>query len=69
LRGGGVRSWPELEREVLGGHQIPDWHNVQMVYKFLAAKNATQDFPLFATVYEIGFMRAPPSQIVEVLKR
>jgi len=68
VREGGDCSWPELEKKVLGGHQIPDWHNVQMVYKFLVAKNATKDFSFFATVYEIGFTKASPAQIVEVLK-
>lgn len=68
VKEGGDCSWPELEKKVLGGHQIPDWHNVQMVYKFLVAKNATKDFTFFATVYEIGFTKASPAQIVEVLK-
>ena len=69
VKNGGNLSWPELEKEVLCGHQIPDWHNLQMVYKFLDAKQATEDFPFFAAVYEIGFKNAPPSEIIEVLKR
>ncbi len=68
VQNNGEKSWRELEKEVLGGHQIPDWHNVQMVYKFLAAENTTHLFPFFSVVYEIGFAKAPPSRIVEVLK-
>ena len=62
-------GWTELEKEVLNGMQIPDWHNLQMVYKFLDAEGCTGDFPFFSTVYKkIGFTKLDPSPIVEVLK-
>ena len=61
-------GWADLEKEVLNGMQIPDWHNVQMVYKFLDAEGRTGDFPFFSTVYKIGFTKVDPYQIVEVLK-
>ena len=69
VKNNGEVPWGELEKQVLGGHQIPDWHNVQMVYKFLDAKQSRHLFPFFTTVYEIGFAKASPAQIVEVLKR
>jgi glycerol-3-phosphate dehydrogenase (NAD+) len=69
VKNGGEISWGELEKQVLEGHQIPDWHNVQMVYKLLHAKQATSQFPFFTKVYQIGFLKAPPSQIVDVLKQ
>ena len=34
----GKVGWRELEKEILGGQQIPDWHNAQMVYKFLKGR-------------------------------
>lgn len=62
------RGWAELEKEVLNGMQIPDWHNVNMVFKFLDAEDRTGDFPFFSIVYLIGFANVDPGQIVEVLK-
>ncbi|KAL7530691.1 hypothetical protein ACHAWF_003480 [Thalassiosira exigua] len=71
VKAGGKRKWGELEDEVLGGHRIPDWHNVQVIYKFLEGQgeDAMGRFPFFCTVYEIGFANTPATEIVEVLKR
>ena len=64
----GKVGWRELEKEILGGQQIPDWHNAQMVYKFLKGRGSTDSFPFFCAVYRIGFENADPSLILEVLK-
>lgn len=64
----GKLGWRELEKEVLGGQQIPDWHNAQMVYKFLEGRGSTDSFPFFCAVSRIAFENADPSLVLEVLK-
>jgi len=63
-----TKDWATLEKEMLNGQQIPDWHNAQHVYHFLKATDQLDKFPLFRAVYTIGFADADPMDIVEALK-
>jgi len=62
------KDWATLEKELLNGQQIPDWHNVQHVYHFLRSRRMLEKFPLFTAVYMIGFAHHPPIKIVDALK-
>jgi len=62
------KDWATLEKEMLNGQQIPDWHNAQHVYHYLNARGKLDDFPLFRAVYAIGFKGADPMDIVNALK-
>lgn len=68
IRCGRTKDWATLEKDMLNGQQIPDWHNAQHVYHFLNAQHKLESFPLFTAVYTIGFDQADPMDIVQALK-
>jgi len=65
---GGKTGWDELSRELLGGMQIPDLHNLRAVGTFLRARGALDDYPLLAAAHRVAFDGAPPSDVVASLQ-
>lgn len=64
-----VARWEELERELLNGMKLPDWHNAQYVYQAMVEKGTTANFPVLDAVYKIGFEGHRPQTIVDALSR
>ena len=65
---GGQRGWEDLSREMLGGMQLPDLHNLKAVGAFLGARGALGRYPLLAAAHRVAFEGAPPSQVVAALR-
>mmetsp|Transcript_66437 Transcript_66437/g.171800 ORF Transcript_66437/g.171800 Transcript_66437/m.171800 type:complete len:349 (+) Transcript_66437:60-1106(+) len=69
VEAGGRKSWSELEDEIMNGMRLPDWHNVQNVFKLLdAVPGATERYPLLAQTYRIAFEGAAPTSVLEPLR-
>jgi NAD-dependent glycerol-3-phosphate dehydrogenase len=62
------KSWETLEKELLNGQNLPDWHNAQHVFHFLYQEKKLEEFPLFNAVYRIGFENHNPMEIVDALQ-
>jgi len=69
VENGGKKSWSELEDEIMNGMRLPDWHNVENVYKILSATpGALERYPLLVATYRIAFENAAPASILEPLR-
>ncbi|KAH0984944.1 hypothetical protein GBA52_012121 [Prunus armeniaca] len=68
-RGGGKRSFDELEAEMLQGQKLQGVSTAKEVYEVLSHRGWLEFFPLFATVHEICIGSLPPSAIVEHSER
>ncbi|CAB4275353.1 unnamed protein product [Prunus armeniaca] len=68
-RGGGKRSFDELEAEMLQGQKLQGVSTAKEVYEVLSHRGWLEFFPLFATVHEICIGSLPPSAIVEHFER
>jgi glycerol-3-phosphate dehydrogenase (NAD+) len=66
VRGGGSRSWDDIEKELLNGQKLQGTITAMDVMTCLEAKQAVGKFPLFVTVYKIAFKGAPAAQIVQL---
>ena len=68
--------WAALEEETLNGMKLPDWHNAKVVYDYMTRMAEhhgpgvveSNSFPLFSAIYNISYLGAPPSTILEALK-
>ena len=66
VKGGGQRSWAEIERTLLKGQKLQGTSTVRDVYAFLTAQGKREEFPLFTTVYHIADTGRDPHSIVTV---
>ncbi|THU46155.1 hypothetical protein C4D60_Mb09t01970 [Musa balbisiana] len=64
-KGGGKRSFDELEAELLGGQKLQGVSTAKEVYEILSHRGWQVIFPLFTTVHEICIGQLPSSAIVE----
>ncbi|OZJ03885.1 hypothetical protein BZG36_03946 [Bifiguratus adelaidae] len=55
----------QLEAELLNGQKLQGTSTAQEVNEFLTARNMTQGFPLFTTVYRIIYEGEPCTKIVQ----
>ncbi|ODQ67591.1 glycerol-3-phosphate dehydrogenase [Nadsonia fulvescens var. elongata DSM 6958] len=63
------KSAKECERDYLNGQSAQGIHTTDEVYRFLEAKNAIDDFPLFAATYNIIYQGEDMKKIPELLKQ
>jgi hypothetical protein len=68
VRAGGARGWEELEKELLGGQRIPDYHNVRAVHAFLSHHGRLDSFPILKATYEIAHAGAPAASLLAALR-
>jgi len=69
VKAGGKKGWSELEDEIMGGMKLPDWHNVQSVYKLISdTPGGLERYPLLAKTYRIAFEGDAPESILEPLQ-
>ena len=63
--------WERLEHEKMNGMKIPDYHNASVVHDYMLSscgENFMNEFPLFTTIYNIAYLGAPPSSILDALR-
>lgn len=68
--------WENLENDTLNGMKLPDWHNAKVVHDYMLNVSNTHgpgvldvdSFPLFSAIYNISYLGAPPSTILDALK-
>ena len=61
--------WAKLEQETLNGMKLPDWSNAKVVHDYMANVGFEPlSFPLFTAIYNISYLGASPSTILEALK-
>ncbi|PVV04683.1 hypothetical protein BB560_000806 [Smittium megazygosporum] len=61
------KSFAELESEMLGGQKLQGPMTAKELYIFNKHEGITEKFPLFTTVYQIGYEKKDPSEIFNVL--
>jgi glycerol-3-phosphate dehydrogenase len=52
----------------MNGMRLPDYHNSRVVHNFLSSNDLTDEFPLFTTIYNIAYLGAPPSTVINALR-
>ena len=60
--------WTVLEQDVLGGHRIPDVHNLASVHAAAVAAGVVAEYPLLRATYQIAFCGAHPRVILNALR-
>merc|ERR1712176_1257890 len=64
VRGKGVRSWEEIEKELLGGQKLQGTLTAQEIWPVMKEHNLCERLPLLTTIYEIAFESKNPRSIV-----
>lgn len=57
------KSIEEIEKEMLNGQKLQGTTTSEEVYRFLSARNMTQEFPLMTAIYRVIYENAPPESI------
>jgi glycerol-3-phosphate dehydrogenase (NAD+) len=62
--------WTTLEDETLNGMKLPDYSNAKAVHEYMTQAGVlhSSSFSLFSAIYNISYLGAPPSTILEALK-
>merc|ERR1712008_357200 len=64
VRGKGVRSWEEIEKELLGGQKLQGTLTAQEIWPVMKEHKLCERLPLLTTIYEIAFESKNPRSIV-----
>jgi glycerol-3-phosphate dehydrogenase (NAD+) len=64
VRGKGVRSWEEFEKELLGGQKLQGTLTAQEIWPVMKEHKLCERLPLLTTIYEIAFESKNPRSIV-----
>ena len=59
------KSFEVLEAELLNGQKLQGILTAKEIHEILTAKNLVKEFPMFTTVYRIGFEGLDPKAIIE----
>ena len=69
VEAGGQRSWEDLEKELLGGMRIPDYHNISSLHAFLDQHHQLESYPILVTTHRIAHAGAPPQSLLDALRQ
>jgi glycerol-3-phosphate dehydrogenase (NAD+) len=64
VRGKGVRSWEEIEQELLEGQKLQGTLTAQEIWPMMKEHRLCEKLPLLTTIYKIAFESTNPEAIV-----
>ena len=65
---GGTNDWDVLEDEMMNGMKLPNWRNAMYIHQILQAHECENEFPLFQTIFDIGFEGISSKSIIACLE-